>query len=69
MKEIFEGWVTRDRDNGLYVADTKPYLADWVITDSKKWIKISPTLGKAIVPDLNFGDEPRIVKITIEIFE
>ena len=67
MKEIFEGWIARDRNNGLLFADTKPYISQWADTDSKRRIDISPALGEEMVIDLKFGGEAHKAKITIEI--
>lgn len=69
MKVELKGYVARDRDNGLLFSDTKPFISQWVDTDSKIWMNISPMLGKKIDIDLKFGDEPRKVLITIETIE
>ena len=63
MKELFEGWIARDKNNTLKIRGGKPKRNARIGTFGKGYALILPV---NLFPLQRWEDEPRKVKITIE---
>ena len=68
MKEIFEGWIARDKDGDCCVYEEKPERR----YDIEMWYdghRIFAFVNMDVLPDITWDTEPRKVKITIETID
>ena len=73
MKEVFEGWIARDKDGALFVHQRQPKRYNDNIDQLHYWVnggeRFSIRKMDKMFSDLKWEDEPRKVTITIETIE